>query len=26
MKCGRMEELLVERGGRKKYITDRNGR
>jgi len=23
---GRMEEELVENGGRKKYITDRNGR
>jgi len=26
MKCERMEELLVEKGGKKKYITERNGR
>jgi hypothetical protein len=26
MKCGRMEDYLVEKGGRKGYITDRNGR
>ena len=26
MKWGRMEEQLVEKGGRKKYITERNGR
>jgi len=26
MKWGRMEEQLVEKGGRKKYVTERNGR
>jgi hypothetical protein len=26
MKRGRMEEQLVEKSGRKKYITERNGR
>jgi hypothetical protein len=26
MKCGRMEELWMEKGGGKKYITERNGR
>ena len=26
MKWGRMEEWLVQKGGRKKYITERNGR
>jgi hypothetical protein len=25
MKQGRMEEYLVEKSGRKKYITERNG-
>jgi hypothetical protein len=24
--CGRMKELLVEKSGRKKYITETNGR
>jgi len=26
MRLQRMEEQLVEKGGRKKYVTDRNGR
>jgi len=26
MRLERMEEQLVEKGGRKKYITERNGR
>jgi hypothetical protein len=26
MRCERIEEYLVGKGGRKKYITERNGR